>query len=451
MQWIRQLGMAIGLIVPALMLASGPVLSFLAVPAAAQESGEGQEDRESDGFDGEGDGEGDVESESEREPNTEVPEPEGNDGAAGGLPGQGPGPAVVTVSGSGNPEVVVVGPSAQVDAAIAALGALGANFLRSNSLGSVGLQVLVFEYPSGASLAAAQEALRTAAPDMNAGFQNIYRFSQFRPRTYAGELVAARASGGCRLPETLRIGMIDGPVDPGHPALQSANVSAVSLLRDGERPAPARHGTAIAGLIVGEDPDGVLSGFARGAELVAVNIFSQRWGRERADVERIAGALDYLLSRDVQLINMSFSGPDNPVLRLVLEATAAQRAILIGAIGSTNDNSATLPAAASSVIGVTAIDARLRRFEPANTGPQVEFAAPGVEVFAARAQRGGYVSGTSFSAPIVTALAASLMSSGATSLDAVRRGLEAQALDLGAAGRDAEFGWGLARSADCRP
>ncbi|WP_299877127.1 S8 family serine peptidase [uncultured Sulfitobacter sp.] len=356
---------------------------------------------------------------------------------------------VVTVRGSGNPEVVVIGPARQAQAAVDALAQVGARFLRTQRLGSMGLQVLVFEYPRGRQIAAINAALNAAAPDMDAAYHNIYEFAQFAPRTYAPALVAPGATNGCRLPRSVRIGMIDGPVNTNHPALAGAKVRTHSLLDARERSVGTAHGTGVAALMVGEDPRGYFSGFAQGAELFSVAIFTSRLGAERTSVERIAGALDYLLARDVRLINMSFTGPNNNVLRIVLEAASSAGAVMVAAVGTDNLPGGSLPAASEFVIGVTAIDSRLRRFSAANRGPQVEFAAPGVDLYVAKGRRGGYATGTSFAAPIVTALIADMVARGTRGLTQVRARLRANAQDLGDRGRDNSFGHGLVRASNC--
>jgi len=72
-----------------------------------------------------------------------------------------------------------------------------------------------------------------------------------------------------------------------------------------------------------------------------------------------------------------------------------------------------------------------------------------VDVFVAKGRSGtGYVSGTSFSAPIVTALAAR-SGQGLGSANRLRARLKAQAQDLGKAGFDGTFGWGLVRGSGC--
>ncbi|PCK05859.1 MAG: hypothetical protein COA42_17795, partial [Alteromonadaceae bacterium] len=92
------------------------------------------------------------------------------------------------------------------------------------------------------------------------------------------------------------------------------------------------------------------------------------------------------------------------------------------------------PAAQQGVTAVTAVDAALRLYDQANHGDYIEFAAPGVDVWAADAQEAGqYHTGTSFAAPFVAAALALVG----------RDKLIQSAIDLGATGKDSEFGYGL--------
>ncbi len=81
-------------------------------------------------------------------------------------------------------------------------------------------------------------------------------------------------------------------------------------------------------------------------------------------------------------------------------------------------------------------------------------AAPGVEIWLAKAQGGGsYRSGTSYAAPFVLALGAVLMSADpaeakADPLSYIRAQLKAHAEDLGAPGYDPVFGFGLVRASE---
>ncbi|MEZ5713867.1 MAG: S8 family serine peptidase [Paracoccaceae bacterium] len=343
---------------------------------------------------------------------------------------------------SGRPEYIAVGPQRQVAALARALTQGGARVLRTRDLPSMRQQALVVDLQDGLSFNAMLRLARQVAPQTGVDRHMIYRYAG-SPRLYAPAMLGQEAGKACPLGRAVPVGLIDGPVDPGHPALARAQITRHSVLDPGDGGAKASHGTAVAGLIVGQDASGALGGFAPGARLYAVAAFAREKGGEGADVERIALALDWLLGRGVRLINMSFAGPPNDALAVALDAAARRGAVMVAASGNDGKAVAAFPAAAPQVIAVTAVDAARRRYARANYGPYIEFAAPGVDLFVARSASGGYASGTSYAAPIVTALAARLMARGAGSLSSVRAGLRKSAADLGDKGRDPRFGWGM--------
>lgn len=357
-------------------------------------------------------------------------------------------PRDVARSADGRPEIVALGTPAETGRAVAALVAAGAVALRDRPLPALGRRAIVLVLPRGLDLGTARGIVTQAAPGVALDFHARYRFAQGgTPRLYAPDLVAS--TGPCRLRGRTAVGIIDGPVAADHPALARIALDRRSFLREGERAPPPDHGTAVAALIAGDAGAGALAGFAPGVRVVAVSAFSIERGREGADVDRIAAALDALLGQGVRIVNMSFAGPENDALAAVLAAAAGRGAVMIAATGNDGSTAAMLPAAAPGVIAVTAVDARGRLYRKANGGAHVEFAAPGVDLFAATARGGGYVTGTSYAAPIVTAFAARLAARGAGTTEAVRRALRAGAADLGTPGRDSRFGWGLVRAPGC--
>ena len=341
-------------------------------------------------------------------------------------------------------EYVVSGPVAQADAAEAALEAAGATLVSFRDLGPLDRRVMIFDLRR-LSLDNARNQLAQAAPGFLADVNHLYRFAQGTPRVYAAAMVGD-SGGGCRIGRSQRIGLIDGPVAQDHPALQAADVVVRSALGPGQNAGDATHGTAVAALMVGEDPAGHLNGFAAGARLFAINAFAREHSGVAADVDRIGAALAWMLLNDVRLINMSFAGPQNVVLADLLAQAERRGAIMIAAAGNTGRDRALLPASAPSVVAVTAVDASMRRYRSATRGTHIEFAAPGVDVYVAQSDGGGYATGTSYAAPIITALAARIRPSSVASL---RNTLQSRALDLGDPGRDAQFGWGLVQNIGC--
>lgn len=355
-------------------------------------------------------------------------------------------PRVVRIGVFGPPELVITGPVSQFDAANAALQDAGATLRRYRDLSRLGIRLAAFELRGGEAAAArARAILDQAAPDTTVGVHHIYDLAQGGPRTYAAQMIGDTEPGACPLGQRRAIGLIDGPVDADHPALAGVEVVSRSFLTESDREPPMTHGTAVAALLAGDDPGGAFGGFAPGADLYAASAFSEIRQQPGADIERIATAIEWLLRQDVRLINMSFAGPENPVLDDVLDRAAGRGVVMIAAAGNEGRERAAYPAAHPGVIAVTAIDAAYRRYRAANFGDHIEFAAPGVDLFVASEQGGSYASGTSYAAPIVTALAARLGAGGGLTADALRARLRGSAVDLGPDGFDAEFGWGLVR------
>lgn len=346
-------------------------------------------------------------------------------------------------------EYIVVGPRGQADAVAGAIAEAGGTVIRTHELNALEQTTQIATFPQRAAYDRAIAMIGLNAPESSLALHHAYGFAQARsPRVYAPALIGEDQPGRCRLREPVTIGMIDGPVNTRHPALSGVDLHYDNIASGHDFPS-ADHGTAVAVLLAGDDPAGLLSGFARGARLMAVSVFSERDSLEEAGVERIAQALDILIGQGVRLINLSIAGPENAALARALTAAARRGAVLVAASGNERRPRVAWPAAAPEVIAVTAVDAARRRFSRANTGVEVEFAAPGVDVYAARDRGAGYVSGTSFAAPIVTALVAREMARGARSLDGVRARLRAGVEPLGLGTRNTEFGWGLVKAGGC--
>ena len=174
----------------------------------------------------------------------------------------------------------------------------------------------------------------------------------------------------------------------------------------------------------------------------------RKQGKRGADTttELVVESLDWLAGNDVQVINLSFGGPRNLILELVISRLLDRRLVIVAAAGNGGKKGErTYPAAQEGVIAVTAIDARERLYRRATVGSFVDFSAPGVDIWAAAADgKGKYYSGTSFAAPFVAAIAAVHKDSPQDLSDRLRD----SAVDLGEPGKDDRFGWGLVRFAN---
>ncbi|MEZ5701476.1 MAG: S8 family serine peptidase [Burkholderiaceae bacterium] len=239
------------------------------------------------------------------------------------------------------------------------------------------------------------------------------------------------AASGCG--QGLRIGLIDGPIFLQHPLLLGARIEAASVLPQGVPPAPMRHGTGVASVLVGQrDTPGLLPG----AQLIALAVMRSRGDLVDTTAEWLIHAVDRLVGARVGAINLSLGGPANRWLGEVLERARAKGVVLVAAAGNGGPDSAVVfPASHPSVLAVTSVDLASRIDPHAPRGDAIALAAPGVDVPVA-ADDGGvvYRSGSSYAAPFVSA---------ALAAGADPQALQRAARDLGIPGRDPVYGWGL--------
>ena len=239
---------------------------------------------------------------------------------------------------------------------------------------------------------------------------------------------------------TLRIGIIDSSVDQAHVAFSQSSITTRRFV-DNETP-PDFHGTAIASIIASNDPSAL--GLAPRAELFAAEVFDQTAEQgEFASTVSLIKALNWLVTQEVSVVNISLAGPPNRLLETALARVRERGVLAIAAAGNGGPMAQPMyPAAYPQVVAVTATDERGRAFRLANRGEYVDIAAPGVNIRHAQAG-GGYAasSGTSYAVPFVTVAAARLMQSNSEP-SAMLDALYAGTLDIGAPGRDQIYGYG---------
>ena len=327
-------------------------------------------------------------------------------------------------------EVLALSPS---EAALQAAAAAGFVVLRERALDEAAVRVVVL-HASGTT-ARALTRLQRLDPAGVYDFNHVY--------TEGGVSVArdpAPAAGAAESPgqPQVRVGLIDSGVDATHEVF-----AGVPLHQHGcTAPHPAAHGTAVASLLVGRGA--ALRGAAPGATLYAADVFCGL--PTGGAVEAAAEALGWLLHEEVPVINVSLVGPPNRLLEALVRTVVARGILIVAAVGNDGPAAPPLyPAAWPGVIGVTAVDARLHVLLEAGRGPQVRFAAPGADLAAARLA-GGYelVRGTSFAAPLVAGLLALRLPHPDVALaQQAVTALAQLAVDLGAAGVDPVYGYGL--------
>ena len=340
------------------------------------------------------------------------------------------------------PELVVLLPFGQDPAAAVAAG-YGIIAQAPAPIG--GATLLRLRLASGRTAEAARAELATLLPGALADENHLYSPDEMLCGPDGCAAQAMIGWTGWPSASAPRIGMIDTGINLTHAALEGQKLSLFQIDL-GEREAAGRqHGTAIAAQLVGR-LDGRVPGLLPMAELVAVEAFHSLGGVERADAFSLVQGIETLVGAEVSVINLSFSGPENAVLRQVVERAAAAGIALVAAAGNGGPGAEpAYPAAWPEVVAVTAVDGEGRAYRQANRGPYITLAAPGVNLWTAASVSGGRLrSGTSYAAPFVTAtLAVERMRNPGLSVEDVVAGVVACAADLGEAGFDPVYGHGL--------
>jgi subtilisin len=255
---------------------------------------------------------------------------------------------------------------------------------------------------------------------------------------------------------SVKVAVLDTGVDYTHPELSPRFRGGYNFMDDTADPlddAFDSHGTQVSGIIAASLDGNGMVGVAPGVSLYGVKVLD---GGGFGDLSTILAGIDWAIANRMDVVNMSFGTiMESQALEDACNAAANAGIVLVAATGYDRSDPVSYPAAYASVIGVSATDESdvATTFSPA--GPGVTVVAPGVSILSTEIG-GGYValSGTSQAAPHVAGLAALILSSGISDAngdgrrsDEVRERIQRTARDLGAAGRDDQYGYKLVDAA----
>ncbi len=205
----------------------------------------------------------------------------------------------------------------------------------------------------------------------------------------------------------IRVGIIDTGINTSHPDLHGNIVEGVSTLDDiSSYEDDYGHGTHIAGIIGANNNYGI-TGINPYVDFYAVKAFNKSGQGSLSDI--IEG-IDWLLRRQVNIINMSFSTSEtNGTLVRVIRAAYSRGVIMVAAAGN-DGGQVNYPAKFPEVIAVSATDINDKIADFSCYGPEINFCAPGVNIRSTWLNSAYAVkSGTSFAAPHITGAIADVL------------------------------------------
>src|SRR5262245_40219744 len=237
-------------------------------------------------------------------------------------------------------------------------------------LTSLGVQCVVFQVsenrPLDDVLAQLTVDPRVESVQQNQFFQGLgalpgdpYASLQYGPRAVHADRAHAWVTG-----RGVRVAVVDTGVDTNHPDLRDRVVKTINFVEGGEKTFTSdQHGTAVAGVIGARADNGMgIYGIAPDAELLAEKAC---WYRQSGTTEAwcsswtLAKAIDFAIVERVRVLNLSLSGPPDPLLRrLIVKAMSEQSITVVAAVMEQGDPALSFPSSLSTVIAVVASDSQ---------------------------------------------------------------------------------------------
>jgi thermitase len=238
-----------------------------------------------------------------------------------------------------------------------------------------------------------------------------------------------------------KIAVVDSGVDSKHPDIGKIVAQKDFVEHDAVADDAFDHGTLVTGIAgaLTNNGKGMAGGCPRCRLLIAKVV-----GRTGVTNDsKLVKGIGWSVNRGADVVNLSLGGSgESSVLKAAVNDASAKGVVVVAAAGNERSSKRQYPAAYRNAIAVSATNRKDRLAHFSNRGQWVDLAAPGRNILSTLAGGGyGEESGTSLSAPFVSALAG-LLASQDMSADRIRHRMQNTATDLGPTGEDSLYGHG---------
>lgn len=242
--------------------------------------------------------------------------------------------------------------------------------------------------------------------------------------------------------KNIKIAVIDSGISPHDDLSIAGGYSAVSYTSSYKD--DNGHGTHVAGIIGAKHNGYGIDGIAPEAQIYAVKALDQNGS---GDLQSLLQGIDWSIANGMDIVNMSLgTTSDSKILHDAVNKAYEQGVLLVAASGNDgNGKPVNYPAAYSSVVAVSATNEKNQLASFSTTGDEVEFSAPGTNITSTYLnQYYATGSGTSQATPHAAAMFALLKQRDPAETNVqLREEMRRNIVDLGTAGRDQQFGYGL--------
>lgn len=253
--------------------------------------------------------------------------------------------------------------------------------------------------------------------------------------------------------EAVVVAVLDTGLNTGHPDLIGRTVAGKDYINGStnviDRDRDEGHGTMVSGCIVAAANNGIGIAGVAGTANIKVAPFCIGNG-DFSNATIVAALMDAADRSDIDVINMSYGGYfTSTTEQTAVDYALAKGKILVASSGNEgSDKEAgqySYPASYEGVISVGATDQNQEIAYFSQYNDRVDLVAPGESIVTT--EKSGaytYIDGTSFSSPIVAGACAVLLAEDdSLTASQVESVLKETALDLGQAGKDNYYGYGL--------
>ncbi|NJD06387.1 MAG: hypothetical protein FIA97_07795 [Methylococcaceae bacterium] len=212
---------------------------------------------------------------------------------------------------------------------------------------TLGVACVVYEIPEGQSM---EQVLKTVSSNKQVG--SVQAMREYRvlnepnltPHYNDPYLQLQRGFQAMRIEQAhrtatgkgVRIAVIDTGVDNSHPDLRGHIKESENLApTPADRDLADIHGTAVAGVLAAQPGNGIgIAGVAPGADIYSMRACwpeSPGAAAARCNSYTLALALNEAIRLHSDIINMSLTGPDDPLVQLLVEEALRQNIIVVAA------------------------------------------------------------------------------------------------------------------------
>lgn len=245
------------------------------------------------------------------------------------------------------------------------------------------------------------------------------------------------------------IAVVDSGIKLDHPEFAGRLVAGYDFVNDDDQADDDMgHGTHVAGILAAALNNGQgVAGVCPNCRLMPVKVLNEN---NLGSWSQVAQGILYAVDNGARVINLSLGATiSSATMTAAVEYALDNDVLVVAAAGNNSSDAPFYPAALDGVIAVGATTFSGERWERSNYGSTIDLVAPGAMIYSTYNDLNNlyhgytYMSGTSMAAPFVSGVAGLLLSANDTlTAQQVTAVMIDGAEDLGAAGWDADYGYG---------